>query len=88
MVKLYVKRIVCPADFTRIAVVADAMLMARVGTKQAAEVLGVSVRRVQAMIKQGLLPAKKLGRDWFINQTDLERVRATHRKPGRPRKAK
>ena len=60
--------------------------MAVVGTKEAAARLGVSVRRVQAMIRQGLIPAKKLGRDWIIDQGDLQRVSAKDRKPGRPRK--
>ncbi len=60
--------------------------MAVVGTKEAAKKLGVSIRRVQAMIAQGIIPAKKLGRDWIMEQADLQRVTAKDRKPGRPRK--
>jgi excisionase family DNA binding protein len=62
--------------------------MGLVGTKEAAGRLGVSVRRVQAMIKQGILPATKLARDWFIHESDLARLTASNRKPGRPRKPK
>lgn len=51
-------------------------------TKETAVKLGVSVRRVQAMITDGSLPASKLGRDYIINESDLELVK--DRKPGRP----
>ena len=53
-------------------------------TKEASEKLGVSVRRVQAMITDGSLPATKLGRDYVIKESDLELVK--DRKPGRPAK--
>ena len=55
-------------------------------TKESAEKLGVSVRRVQAMITDGSLPASKLGRDYVIKESDLELVK--DRKPGRPAKEK
>ena len=53
-------------------------------SKEASEELGVSVRRVLALIKAGRLPAQKLGRDWIIKLDDLDKVRV--RKPGRPPK--
>ena len=53
-------------------------------SKEASEELGVSVRRVVALINAGKLPAKKLGRDWVIRKSDLRLVR--DRKPGRPAK--
>ncbi len=53
-------------------------------TKEAAEKLCVSVRRVQAMITDGSLPASKLGRDYVIKESDMELVK--DRKPGRPAK--
>ena len=53
-------------------------------SKEASEELGVSVRRVLAIIKAGKLPAHKLGRDWVIRRSDLNLVRV--RKPGRPPK--
>ena len=51
-------------------------------TKEAAKELGVTMRRVQALIKAGKLPAQKMGRDWIIRMADLDKVRV--RKPGRP----
>lgn len=51
-------------------------------TQVAADELGVSRRRVQAMIRAGRLPATKYGRDWLISSADLDAVR--DRKPGRP----
>lgn len=51
-------------------------------TKQVAEELFVSQRRVQALIKAGRLPAQKRGRDWYIKDLDLSQV--YDRKPGRP----
>jgi excisionase family DNA binding protein len=53
-------------------------------TIKAAKALGVSPRRVLALIKSGRLPAQKLGRDWIIKSSDLKLV--SIRKPGRPPK--
>lgn len=53
-------------------------------TTEAAEELFISRRRVQALIKSGRLPAKKVGRDWRIKAVDLALVE--DRYPGRPRK--
>jgi len=58
--------------------------MSLIGTAVAAERLGVSQDRVRALIKAKRLPAKKLGRDYFIDPKDLALVK--NRKPGRPRK--
>ena len=52
-------------------------------TKQVAEILGVSVGRVQQMVADGQLPATKIGRDNFIKETDLKLVK--DRKVGRPK---
>ncbi len=49
-------------------------------TQQVAEELGVSVRRVQAMIVSGRLRARKVGRSYTVHARDVERVR--ERKPG------
>lgn len=55
-------------------------------TEEAAEQLGVSTRRIRAMITSGRLPAKKYGRDWIIDAVDLfEKVSV--RRPGRPKAA-
>jgi len=56
-----------------------------IGTAQAAERLGVSVRRVVFLIHAGRLPAKKIGRDWMIDPKDLEKVwKDRPRQSGRP----
>jgi excisionase family DNA binding protein len=52
-------------------------------TKEAAEKLGITVRRVQAMIVDDRLKAQKLGRDYVIEEADLESVK--ERKAGRPK---
>jgi excisionase family DNA binding protein len=54
--------------------------------KQAAEILGVHHSRVRVLIREGRLPAQKVGRDWVIMEPDLELVK--DRKPGRPKKQK
>lgn len=59
-------------------------MAARLTTPQAAEQLGISTRRVRALIAAGRVPAERLGRDWIIAEPDLDAVR--DRKPGRPKK--
>jgi excisionase family DNA binding protein len=53
-------------------------------TAEAAERLGISVRRVQQLVQDGRLPAKEFGGTFMIEEKDLKLVR--ERKPGRPRK--
>lgn len=55
-------------------------------TKQVAEHLGISMRRVRALIESGQLPSKQYGRDHLIKEADLKLVE--NRKPGRPTKEK
>jgi excisionase family DNA binding protein len=55
-------------------------------TKQAAERLGITPRRVQALIEAERLPAQKFGRDYMIREKDLKLIE--ERKVGRPKKAK
>jgi excisionase family DNA binding protein len=59
--------------------------MSLLTTGEVAERLGVTVRRVQALITSGKLPAQKFGRDYMIDEKDLKLVK--ERKAGRPRKA-
>ena len=61
--------------------------MAIYNTKKAAEIKGITERRIRQMIKDGVLKAEKLGRDWIIQDEELEKVQ-THGKAGRPRKEK
>ena len=60
--------------------------MKLINTKTASKLLGVNVQRVRQLISAGRLPALKVGRDWVINEKDLEKV--ADRKPGRPKKEK
>lgn len=53
-------------------------------TPHAATLLNVSLRRVQAMIAAGRLPATRIGRDWHVKQADVDAL--AWRKAGRPRK--
>lgn len=59
--------------------------MAKLTTKEAAERLGVSVRRVNALIQAGQLPAEKFANVYMIDEKDLRLVK--ERKPGRPKKS-
>lgn len=60
--------------------------MAKLTTRQAAEKLGISIRRINALIQSGQLPAEKFGPINMIDEEDLKLVE--DRKPGRPPKAK
>lgn len=51
-------------------------------TQQAADKLGVTAGRVRQMIVDGQLPATKMGRDNFIDESDLKLV--ADRLVGRP----
>jgi excisionase family DNA binding protein len=55
-------------------------------TKETAEKLGVSVRRVNDLITSGRLPAERFGNAYMIREQDLKYVE--DRKPGRPPKPK
>lgn len=57
-----------------------------ISTKEAAEKLGVSLRRVQALVTSGRLPAQKIGNSYVVREEDLELVK--NRKTGRPTKTK
>jgi excisionase family DNA binding protein len=54
--------------------------------EQAAAALGVTVRRVRALILAERLPAEKIGRDWMIRPAALRLEHIKNRKPGRPKK--
>jgi excisionase family DNA binding protein len=60
--------------------------MAILTAAQAAERLGVSVRRVQQLVKSGRLPAGQFGGALMIEEKDLKLVE--NRKVGRPPKAR
>ncbi len=56
----------------------------RITTKEAAQILGISDRRVRQMILNGQLSAKRFGRALTLSHSDVEMLRA--RKVGRPKK--
>jgi excisionase family DNA binding protein len=53
-------------------------------TKEAAQKLGITPRRVVALVTAGRLPAQKFGRDYMIKEADLKLVE--DRRVGRPKK--
>lgn len=55
-------------------------------TKETAELLGVTIRRVNDLITSGRLPAARFGRAYMIKESDLKLVE--NRPPGRPSKVK
>lgn len=59
--------------------------MKLLNTTEAAEKLGVSVRRVRQLISEGKISAHNLGRDYAIEENALVQVR-TYGKAGRPSK--
>lgn len=54
-------------------------------TMEAAQRLGVTVRRVNDLITSGRLPAARFGRAYMIKESDLKLVE--NRKAGRPPKS-
>lgn len=53
-------------------------------TADAARELGVSLRRIQALVLAGRLAARRVGKQYVIDSRALEAVRV--RKPGKPQK--
>ena len=53
-------------------------------TKEAAEVLGISVRRVTSLIESGVLSAQKFGRSWMVDEASVRLRASTEHRPGRP----
>jgi excisionase family DNA binding protein len=56
----------------------------KITTAEAARRLNKTIRHVQWLITEGKLPAEKVGRDYLIDEADLELV--AHLRRGRPRK--
>ncbi len=53
---------------------------------QAADYLGLSHGRVNKLLLQGRISARKIGAGWAIYKTDLDRFAAIPRKGGRPKR--
>ena len=58
--------------------------MRLISSAEAAERLGVHITRVQVLIREGRLPAQRIGRTYVVNEDDLKLVE--DRRPGRPKK--
>jgi len=51
---------------------------------EAASILGLSPATLRSQIRYGRLRARKLGRDWIVSRSEIERYRAvTLGRPGR-----
>lgn len=57
--------------------------MKLLNTDQVAKRLGISVRRVRALIEEGTLIAHQIGREYAIEESALDNV-TVYRKRGRP----
>lgn len=51
---------------------------------QSAELLGISASRIRFLIKNGSLPATKVGRAWLLEEKDVMQRASEHPKAGRP----
>lgn len=60
-------------------------MMTMMTTSEAAAELGITQRRVTALIRAGRLPAKRFGRAHMIERSAIESVRI--RKPGNPNRS-
>jgi len=57
-------------------------------TKEAAEKVGLTYVRINQLIKSGELPAEKRGRDYFVREADVDRLKDRPERRGRPPKPK
>lgn len=57
-------------------------------THEAADRLGLTARSVARLIKTGAIAATKRGRDYWIEDAEVERYAAQRRPAGRPHKIK
>jgi excisionase family DNA binding protein len=57
--------------------------MKLLSVNEVAEILGVHHSRVRIFIKEGRLPAQKIGRTWVIKEKDIKKLKILKR--GRPK---
>jgi excisionase family DNA binding protein len=48
--------------------------------KETAQILGLSEQHTRLKVNLGQIQAEKRGRDWFINETEMERLRGVYGK--------
>ena len=58
--------------------------MALVTLARAAERLGISPATLRTQVHRGKLDAEKYGRDWLVDEAEVERYRVDSRKDPRP----
>lgn len=54
-------------------------------TSEAASRLGLTARSVARLINTGKIAAIKHGRDYWIDEAEIDRYQSTRRKAGRPK---
>ena len=59
-------------------------IMELLSVNDVAKILGVHHSRVRVLIREGRLPAQKIGRTWVILEKDLKKLKILKR--GRPKK--
>jgi excisionase family DNA binding protein len=52
------------------------------GTKEVAQRLGRTQARVRQLIDEGKLPGQRLGRDWYVRESDVEKYIEKNRQAG------
>jgi len=57
--------------------------MELLGAEQAASLLHLNVKRVQALARSGKLPGRRIGRKWLFDRHDLERLLGRSHPPSR-----
>lgn len=51
-------------------------------TREAAEIIGVSIKQVSYLLINSRIKGKKFGRFWMVNKQSAEEYAALERKPG------
>jgi excisionase family DNA binding protein len=55
-------------------------------TKQAATELGIQPGSVKKLCQRHILKAERIGRDWLIDEAEVERYKVERRNAGRPKR--
>ena len=58
--------------------------MELLSAQQAATLLHLNIKRVQALARSGKLPGRRVGRKWLFDRRDLDRLLGLMDRPGQP----
>ena len=58
--------------------------MELLSAQQAATLLHLNIKRVQALARNGKLPGRRVGRKWLFDRRDLDRLLGLMDRPGQP----